>query len=183
MKSYSITSQPAIEPVTLLEVKGFLKITTSDEDAYLTSLITATRQQIEQYLGRALITQTINLKLDCIKSRNPLWFAPVQSITHVKIYDAENVASTILNTYYTLINSDLIFNSSFSVSDYFLRENYPIEIQYVAGYGANASDVPAAIRQGLLEQIGNIYSCGESEMSTKAKILLESYIYRAYWTD
>lgn len=182
MKSYSITSEPAAEPLTLAEVKNFLKIDSTDEDTYLTGLIQAARQAVEKYLGRALITQAINFKLDDINSRIPLWWAPVQSIERVKIYNKANAATTITNANYSLIDDCLIFNDDY-VLDAEERTYYPLEISYVAGYGDSAEDVPAGIKQGLLEQIGSAYSCGEMQISSKAKMFLNGFIYRAEWVS
>jgi hypothetical protein len=52
------TSAPAVEPLTLADVKAHLRIDTSDEDALLQSLIMTSRLHVEVALGLVLITQT-----------------------------------------------------------------------------------------------------------------------------
>jgi hypothetical protein len=81
-----------------------------------------------------------------------------------------------------LIDDCLIFDDDY-VLDAEERTYYPLEISYVAGYGDTAEDIPAAIKQGLLEQIGSAYSCGEMEISSKAKMFLNGFIYRAEWVS
>jgi Phage gp6-like head-tail connector protein len=53
-----ITSAPAVEPVSLAEVKTHLRIDTADEDGLLQALILTSRLHVEVALGLALITQT-----------------------------------------------------------------------------------------------------------------------------
>lgn len=60
------TSSPAKDPVTLAEAKTFLRVTGSDEDALITSLITASTRKVENYINRFLITQTWDVVMDHI---------------------------------------------------------------------------------------------------------------------
>jgi len=52
------TSAPAVEPITLADVKAHLRIDTSDEDLLLQSLIMTSRLHVEVALGLVLMTQT-----------------------------------------------------------------------------------------------------------------------------
>ncbi|MBN9265961.1 MAG: phage gp6-like head-tail connector protein [Hyphomicrobium sp.] len=63
-RTVTLVTGPSVEPVTLDELKAWAKIDSADEDALLTSLIAAARDAAEQYLRRALITQTVRLTLD-----------------------------------------------------------------------------------------------------------------------
>ncbi len=53
-----LTTAPAVEPITLADVKAHLRIDTADEDGLLQSLILSSRLHIEVALDLALITQT-----------------------------------------------------------------------------------------------------------------------------
>ena len=96
-----IKTPPASEPVSLAEAKSFLRITDGDDDALISSLVTAIRQKAEFWTRRSFITQTWTLWLDSVpKGFNitvPL--SPLQSITHIKSYDLANVASTVTTTF------------------------------------------------------------------------------------
>lgn len=178
----TVISPPATEPLALSEVKSFLKIESSDEDVYLTGLIVATRQLIENYLHRALITQTLRLNFDYFEERKiELWRAPIQSITSVKTTDSNNAQTTISNTNYYLLNDYLTFNDNYVFSGS-LRSSQAIEIIYIAGYGI-ASDVPQAIKNAMLEQIQNIYECGcdVASLSAKALTMLSPYRLIKIW--
>lgn len=52
------TTAPSVEPITVAEAKEWAKIDGIADDAKITSLITACRQYLEQYLNRTLITTT-----------------------------------------------------------------------------------------------------------------------------
>ena len=57
MQYRSLTRQtpPAVEPVTLSEAKAHLRVDSTDDDAYIATLITAAREWVEAYLDRTLV--------------------------------------------------------------------------------------------------------------------------------
>ncbi len=59
MQSLITTAQPSSEPVSLTDVKNWLRISWTDDDFMLSMLITDARQWVESRLSRALITQTL----------------------------------------------------------------------------------------------------------------------------
>lgn len=60
---------PAIEPVTLDEAKAQLRVNTTDDDDYITSLIAVAREDCEMYVGRAFLPQTWDFIIDTF----PVW--------------------------------------------------------------------------------------------------------------
>src|SRR5690606_38274918 len=81
------TAAPTTEPLGLTEAKLFLRVDGTEEDDLISSLITATREQAEEYLRRSLITQNWSLWLDEQVSGH-LWLpmGPVQSIGAVQLH-------------------------------------------------------------------------------------------------
>ena len=65
----TLIAGPGEEPVTLAEAKAWCRIDASDEDALVTALIAAARLQVESLTGRALVTQSWRLTLDCPRGR------------------------------------------------------------------------------------------------------------------
>ena len=72
------TSAPAVEPITLADVKAHLRIDTGDEDALLQSLILTSRLHIEVALGLALIQQTWSCFFDRWPALQDARGAPLQ---------------------------------------------------------------------------------------------------------
>jgi uncharacterized phiE125 gp8 family phage protein len=150
-----LLSGPATEPVSLDDAKAYLKLDTDDEDALVTTLITAARLHVEGTTGRALITQSWRLVLDDWPPvglvRLPV--APLQSLTAITAYDVNGDPVT-LSTDGVLWDAQaapsLLYLPAGFGDEVILRPLQGVEIDYVAGYGADASDVPATLCQALL---------------------------------
>ncbi len=63
MRRY-ILAAPAVEPLTLAEVKRWLRVDHADDDGLIGSLIKGARERIEARTGRAVIAQPWRIVLD-----------------------------------------------------------------------------------------------------------------------
>ena len=79
MKSYTLTTAPAIEPVTRADVLSYMRVESSAEDALIDLLIPAARDYVEQSTGRALITQTWTMTSPTFNERQASFPATVQA--------------------------------------------------------------------------------------------------------
>ena len=68
-----LVTPPASEPVSLADAKLFARITTSAEDALVTTLITAARQRCENWRGFSFVTQTWDFFFDRFPNRRDGW--------------------------------------------------------------------------------------------------------------
>jgi uncharacterized phiE125 gp8 family phage protein len=72
-----LTTAPSVEPLSLAEGKLFLRVDASDDDALISALIKTARRFVENYTGKALITQAWTLWLDRFPGgaygRTPWW--------------------------------------------------------------------------------------------------------------
>lgn len=59
IQSLKVTEAPASEPVSLTDLKAWLRIDWTDDDAWLAMLISDARAWVESHTSRALITQTL----------------------------------------------------------------------------------------------------------------------------
>lgn len=149
---------PAVEPLSLSEVKTFLRIDGSDEDSILATLISTARIIAEELTGKALITQSWKLAYDhtlppCVMLPN----RPVQSITSVvSVSDIEASTTISSGTYYLNASRDTLMFES-------IPSGRRIEISYVSGYGNAATDVPADIRQAMLVHVATLYEHRDSQ--------------------
>jgi hypothetical protein len=73
VKSYTLTTAPAIEPVTLAEALTFMRAASGLEDALVSTLISAAREYVENLTQRALITQTWTLTMPDWYDRNSVF--------------------------------------------------------------------------------------------------------------
>lgn len=200
-----IVTEPVLEPVTVAEVKTALRVDSSDDDTLIGYLITAARQSAESFTKRAFITQTWKMLMDdfcdvndygytpayTLYSNEPSYIeiplAPLQSITHLKTYDDSDVATTFASSNYyvstyggSFARAGTLTLRDASVWPTFERNKDGIEIQFVAGYGTAASDVPQQIRMAVQEQATFLYnnrgSCdGATGLSMVAKQMLNPF--------
>lgn len=154
MISYLLAG-PAAEPVTLAEAKAWLRLDSTDEDALVSTLVAAARIHLESTTGRALLTQSWRIVLDCwpIDRTVTLPVAPLQSLTEIRAYDDGGVFTTISLAQFqaeTAVAPARLLLPPTVDGMPALRQRLGIEIDYVAGYGDDAGDVPADLRQALL---------------------------------
>ena len=153
-----IITAPAIEPVTLAEVRETLGFQTGDtgQDAIITRRITSAREWVEGITHRALITQTREIRMDTFLSEIKLPSA--LTITSVKYIDTNGVLQTVAAGDYVLDNySDMaILRTAYSSIWPSPRDELnAVRIQFTAGYGPTAADVPSLIRETVMGLVGH----------------------------
>jgi uncharacterized phiE125 gp8 family phage protein len=148
------STAPAIEPITVDELKDHLRVETNDFDLELQSLISVARKSLEIATGLAVFTSTRKMFLDRFPANNfyrlYLYGSPVQSIDHVKYYDGDGVQQTWAASNYNLQEgSPNYLQCKFGVT-------YPahrsvqdqIEIKYVCG-SATTAVIDERIKQAI----------------------------------
>ena len=166
--SLRLITAPASYPVTLDEAKAQCRVDSADEDALLNGLIAAATDYVENYTGRAIVSQTWELVLDDFSDAMMITKGPVISVTSVKYFDTNEVEQTIAGTNYAL---DAVSNPAWLVkaSDYTWPDVADgvnnVIIRFVAGYAA----VPASIKQAILLLIGQWFD-QRADVSDKAMI-------------
>lgn len=93
---------PVTYPVTLAEAKATCRVTASDEDAFINLLIGAATNHVEEYLGRAIMSQTWALYQDSFSASFLLSRGPVVSVATLQYYDTASVLQTVDAADYTL---------------------------------------------------------------------------------
>lgn len=63
-KSLTRVTAPTVEPVTLTEAKSHCRVDIDDDDTYISTLITAAREYIEDLLDISIIEQTWDVRYD-----------------------------------------------------------------------------------------------------------------------
>lgn len=179
MAGLKVKTEPTQEPVTLQEVKEYLRVDDATDERVIRPYIESARRFCEEHTGRALMTQTLTLFLDAFEDMdNPLWEgtrtgpylnyyknyvvlprAPVVSVTHVKTYDDADTATTLAATKYYLDSvrepARIVMRTGESFPSA-LRVANAIEVEYITGY-TTQYNVPEPMRLGILQHIAYLY--------------------------
>ena len=157
MAGFKVTTEPTAEPLSLQEVKEYLRVDDATDERVVQPLIIAARQFAEQHMNRALMQQTITLSLDAVVDQDEplhegmrtapdlnyyknylvLPKSPVQSVTSVKTYDDNDTATTMATTKYyvdTVREPARVVLRTGETFPTALRVANAIEVVYVAGY-------------------------------------------------
>jgi uncharacterized phiE125 gp8 family phage protein len=152
------TADASVEAVLTADVKAFLRVTHDDSDSFIDTHTKAARQLIEDWTGRAFITQTWKLLLDRWPTgriirlpRPPLNPAPALT---VKYYGSitETLDTLAASTYFVDSDSDIGRIKLKDAEDWpDLQEDRPnaVEIAFNAGFGDAGSDVPEPLRMAI----------------------------------
>ncbi|SCX94138.1 phage conserved hypothetical protein, phiE125 gp8 family [Nitrosospira sp. Nl5] len=153
-----IIAEPAIEPVSLAEVKQQIGILDTDtvSDALISRRIVEARSWAESYTGRAFITQTREIRWDCFLDEHALPSA--LTIISVKYIDSDGTETALGSSDYVLDTYTFIphVRAAYGVSWPSTRaERNAVRIQFTAGYGATALLVPALIKEAIILLVGH----------------------------
>lgn len=156
----TLTVAPNEEPITLAEAKLHCRVDHTADDALITGLITAARQQAEHRTGRALITQQWVYTQDSFTDLIQLPRPALVSVQSVKYMDGDGAQQTLANTEYQVVISELVgyLRPAFGKSWPACRvQPDSVVVAYTCGYGA-AVAVPPSIRTWMLLAVGTWYA-------------------------
>jgi hypothetical protein len=175
------TTPPASEPLTLSEVKTFLRIDHSADDDLVTGLIAVARQMCETATGRSLIARGYSFYLDYWPGTMSLgWWdgvqegadiivngaaldlpkPPLASVTRINVYNAANAATEFAASNYFVDTAGIpgrIMLKEGVLPPIPGRLANGLEIQFTSGYGSSAQNVPAPLRQGMKQLVAYLY--------------------------
>ena len=153
MISYLLAG-PAEEPVALVDAKAFLRLDDTAEDGLITTLISAARLHVESVTGRAMLLQSWRLVLDAWPTERSIALpvGPVTELTALTVFDADDEAHELDIGQFSVQAGRLMLPRSLDAPA--LREKLGLEIDYVAGHGAEATAVPADLKQACLVLVG-----------------------------
>jgi len=168
--SLVVTVDPTDEPVSLQEAKDVLRIDSSDDDAYVGTLIVAAREWCETYTKRHFVKRTVRAYWDnwpagiCIESPRP--FTETTASPTLKYYAEGSTSATTLAASSYWVDSDgepgrIVLRSGQTWPDTTLRTANAVELTLQTGYGSEP-DVPDSIKQAILFLVGHWYANREA---------------------
>lgn len=156
-----LLTPPALEPVSLADMKLFLRIAHDDDDDVIAALIAAARVHVEAQTRRALIEQTWRLVRDVWPAggRLPILPVPLIAVTAIRVFDADG-APQLLDV------DDVDIDTVSAPAVLVFQRGTPrvpgklsagIETDITAGYGDDPDDVPEPLRQAIRMLVAHWY--------------------------
>jgi len=190
--NHLIKTPPAVEPVTLAEMRqhlGIMQAADTSRDNIITGRIISARQWCEHYTRTAFITQTltgyaVDFPYRCQTNHAINLKTPLQSVSSVKYIDVSGVLQTLDPLLYIvdLVTASIVpaYNSTWP--DVRCQIN-SVQVEYVSGYGL-AVAVPESIKDAIRFVVGQ-WEVFQSSMEgvmrpftipNAAKQLLDPYV-------
>lgn len=158
-----VKTEPASEPLTLAQVKEYLKLESdfTDEDFVLNNLISDARIFAEKRCCRSIIKQVRTQYMDGFPLCDSIqiMYGPLfDNVVAVRYYDDND-------TLQVMSPSDYWVDSTSDIGRVVVKNSWPsvksrpnaVEIEYNAGYGESPSDVPASLRTAMMYYIAHFY--------------------------
>lgn len=163
MKRYQLILDSNDNIVTLAEAQNYLKVDNDDDNYLINSLIVAARKFAERYCNRSFVNQRWRGSFDYTDFSQArdfyLPYGDIQSINSVTFFTDTNEGNIVDSANYRFLGDRFVFNTNYMFPVY---SSYRIQdtmiIEWTAGYGALGSNVPEAIKQGILMLIEHWYS-------------------------
>jgi hypothetical protein len=131
-----VITDAAAEPVSLADVKAYMKVDYGDDDFLITSLIKAARRLLEQRYDVGIVEKTLQIIVNNSCGGRDLPGAPITEIVSVKDRDEQDISAKIIGDHDRFIECP--------VTDY-------LKIQYKSGYQADA--VPDQYKTAIMAQV------------------------------
>lgn len=176
------TTPPAIEPVSIEDVQLHSRIIDSEEETLLLLMIGAARRYAEMYTGRSFITQSWRLVMDDWPGPSlmgvpygvpysmpghavQLERGPVLTVDSIKYLQAGATITLDPATYVSDLSGPVpritpVFGQIWPPISTPQIGN--VQVNYTAGYGPAASDVPEGIRHWILVRVATMYENREA---------------------
>lgn len=157
-----LITPPSQLPLTLDEAKAQAVIDYDYDDVFIMACIAAATGDIDGvngWLGRALITQTWELRLDRFPSKIKVPLPPLQSVTSITYVDLEGATQTLDPNHYTVLSGrepaeiwpayGVCWPATRCVPE-------AVSVRFVAGYGDSQDAIPDLIKHWLKLRVATL---------------------------
>lgn len=156
---------PGATPVTLDEAKAQCRVSFSDEDAFITSLIERAVATIDgpRGIGVCMVTQAWVLSLDAFPTCVALPMGPMKGVDAVKYVDADGVEQTLAPTEYLVDTGGEVARISPAYGKTWppTRSQYgAVSVEFTAG--TSPESVNPSLKAAVLLMVGHWYQNREA---------------------
>jgi uncharacterized phiE125 gp8 family phage protein len=166
-----IKTAPTAEPVTKQELKDNLRLDNTEQDSLLDILISSARQAIEAKIHRTLINTVYVQYYDKFPVLIELYRPPVSAVASVKYYDSDGNLQTVsasdYNVDYNSLPPRIVLAENATWPTVQTNKPSAVEIEYTAGYGADETAPPEALKQAVIMLASDIYEHPEANVELK----------------
>ncbi len=160
--------------IGLEEARQYLKVDTTDDDALICSLITVAEDTVEKLTGRKLLTTDFTYTLDIPPDPILIPYSPLQEITKIETVALDGAISVVDPGIYVVDTSQdqmgrIWLKPGCSWPDH--RKFASFIISGKAGYGTDASAVPAPLKTAILLTLAILY---ENRGQVESQTLIDS---------
>lgn len=159
-----LIAPPAIVPVSMAELRQQVNLAADDttHDADLSRFASAAAEYVERTTRRAMINQQFRFTTswrDVVELPRP----PLVSIESITLHDRSGGSTLIESGYEVLADRfpGVLVLSGVSTGD--LRDTEPLVVEYTAGYGDEAGDVPANMRLAVAQLAAFYFEIGRGD--------------------
>lgn len=188
------TVAPAVEPVSLAEMKAHVREDYSDNDTILVTMIKAARVFIEKQYQLSLVQRTYRADVEGFAQRFRLPRPPLSSIASIKYYtnDSPQVLTTLDADFYRadLGRGEIYIDASSTTIPSVATRHDAVQISYVAGYEPStdspqdlAANVPEAIKSALKLQAADLFENRETHSQLRMVELDTTKMLLAPWRE
>lgn len=166
---WSLSPQPVTPPVgeivTLTQAKTHLRVDTTDDDTYITGLITTARERIGKAKALSFLNETWNQYFNRWPWEDgffDLMRVPLVSVGFVNFTDSTGTVAAMATTNYIVDPNvqpgRIVLAFGTSWPGVTLSPASPIQVQFTAGYHASdPTKVPTTIYHAMLMMISHLY--------------------------
>jgi len=162
-----ISTGPSAAVVATSTAKTWMRISHSDEDSLIASLITRATNYVENETRRQLINATYTFSFDMFPHGDVIYspVSPLGSVTSITYLDADGASQTLASSVYgvdIIRDPGRIYLKSGQEWPSTLDQDQAVTITAVSGYGASSSDVPEPLIQAVLMLAAHFYEHREA---------------------
>lgn len=153
-------TSPAVEPLTLVEIRAHLRLETEEEDGLLSALAIVAREHLERETGLVLAARDFRLCLDDWPADGIVTIprGPVRAVSAVTVYDADGEPQLVDLAGHLLDGEARPARLWLRAVPEPGRAMNGIEIEFSAGFGESGADVPETLKRAMLQHVAAMFA-------------------------